>query len=140
MTKRLVPYAKDLRKRSTDAELALWSRVRGRHLCGLKFRRQHPMGKYIVDFICLESKVIIELDGGQHADPEIKAYDRQRDDWLENEGYKILRFWDNDVLSNTDGIVEVIMEHCSGHPPLHPSPQGRGNKKRERFASDQSQD
>jgi very-short-patch-repair endonuclease len=126
MTERLITYAKHLRNRSTDAERILWSHIRAKHLDGLKFRRQHPLGNYIVDFICLERKVIIELDGSQHAEPAIQEYDRERGNWLENEGYRVLRFWDNDVLMNTKGILEVIREHCLEHPPLHPLPSREG--------------
>jgi very-short-patch-repair endonuclease len=86
MTERLITYAKDLRNRSTDAERILWSHIRAKRLDGLKFRRQHPLWNYIVDFVCLERKIIIELDGGQHAEPAIQEYDRERGDWLENEG------------------------------------------------------
>jgi very-short-patch-repair endonuclease len=84
------------------------------------------MGKYIVDFICLESKIVIELDGGQHADPGIETYDRERDNWLERAGYRVLRFWDNDVLLNTKGMLEVIREQCLEHPPLYPLPSREG--------------
>jgi very-short-patch-repair endonuclease len=80
------------------------------------------MGRYIVDFECLERKIVIELDGGQHAELERKEYDRERDNWLKKEGYRILRFWDNEVLTNINGILEVIREHCLEHPPLHPLP------------------
>jgi very-short-patch-repair endonuclease len=84
------------------------------------------MGKYIVDFVCLERKIVIELDGGQHSEPERKAYDRERDDWLEKEGYSVLRFWDNEVLLNTSGILDVISECCTKHPPLCPLPSREG--------------
>ena len=122
MTERLIVYAKDLRSGSTDAERILWSWIRAKRLEGLKFRRQHPMGRYIVDFACLERKIVIELDGGQHAELERKEYDRERDNWLKKEGYRILRFWDNEVLTNINGVLEVIREHCLEHPPLHPLP------------------
>jgi very-short-patch-repair endonuclease len=86
---------------------------------GMKFRRQHPIGQYIADFVCLERKLIIELDGGQHALPEEILKDRQRDIWLEEEGYAVMRFWDNEVLTNTSGVLEAIRQR------LHrtPSPQ-----------------
>jgi very-short-patch-repair endonuclease len=122
LTERLIAYAKVLRGDSTDAERMLWSQIRAKRLDGLKFRRQHPIGKYIVDFVCLEKKIIIELDGGQHSAPERKEYDRERDNWLEKEGYKVLRFWNNDVLLNIKRALEVIRGHCSEHPPLHPLP------------------
>jgi very-short-patch-repair endonuclease len=126
MTERLITYAKDLRSRSTDVERILWCHIRAKRLDGLKFRRQHPIGKYIVDFVCLERKIVIELDGGQHAKPGTEAYDRERDNRLEKEGYRVLRFWDNDVLLNTKGILEVIREQCAEHPPLHPLPSREG--------------
>jgi very-short-patch-repair endonuclease len=129
MTKPLTAYAKDLRTRSTDTERALWSHLRAKRLDGFKFRRQHPVGKYIVDFVCLEKMLVIELDGGQHADPEIKEYDRERDNWLRKEGYSVLRFWDNEVLVNTGAVLTAIREHCLGHPPLNPLPSRAGEQK-----------
>ena len=96
---------------------------------GFKFRRQQPIGNYIVDFICLEKKLVIELDGGQHTEPDKKEYDRERDAWLEKEGYRVLRFWDNQVSLNSKEVLTVIREHCMGHTlPSIPSPQGRGIK------------
>jgi len=85
----------------------------------MKFRRQHPVGQYIADFVCLERRLIIELDGGQHSLPEELLKDSQRDAWFEKEGYAVVRFWDNEVLTNTNGVLEVISER------LHrtPSPQ-----------------
>jgi very-short-patch-repair endonuclease len=127
LAEKLIVHAKDLRSRSTDAERILWSHIRAKRLEGFKFRRQHPIGKYIVDFACLESKIVIELDGGQHAEPDRKEYDRQRDDWLEKEGYRVLRFWDNEVLQNIRGVLEVIRECCLEHPPLNPLPSREGN-------------
>jgi len=91
-------------------ERLLWSCLRAGRFGGVKFRRQHPIGRYIVDFVCLERKLIIELDGGQHALPDEKIKDRQRDIWLEKEGYNVVRFWDNEVLINTDGVLERIRE------------------------------
>jgi len=119
MAKGLTHLAKGLRKKSTDAEKLLWSRLRAGRCEGMKFRRQHPVGQYIVDFVCLERKLIIELDGGQHALPGEAWKDRQRDAWLEKEGYTVVRFWDNEVLMNRNGILDAIMER------LHrtPSPQ-----------------
>ena len=108
MAKGLTHLAKGLRKRSTDVEKLLWSRLRAGRFEGMKFRRQHPIGQYIVDFVCLEKKLIIELDGGQHALPEKILKDKQRDAWLEQEGYCVIRFWDNEVLTNINGVLEVI--------------------------------
>jgi very-short-patch-repair endonuclease len=104
----------------------LWSHIRAKRLDGLKFRRQHPIGEYIVDFVCLERRIVVELDGGQHAAPEKKGYDKRRDYWFENEGYRVLRFWDNEILLNTKEVLEVIREHCLGHPPLNPLPLREG--------------
>ena len=90
--------------------------LRAGRLEGLKFRRQHPIGQYIADFVCLERKFIIELDGGQHALPDKIVKDRQRDTWLEKEGYTVLRFWDNEVLMNTSGVLEKIKERLYKAP------------------------
>jgi very-short-patch-repair endonuclease len=126
MAKGLTQLAKGLRKRSTDAENLLWSCLRAGRCEGMKFRRQHPVGQYIVDFVCLERKLIIELDGGQHALPDEARKDRQRDAWLEKEGYTVVRFWDNKVLMNTTGVLEVIRERLLNHPPLSPLPSREG--------------
>ncbi len=124
MVKGLTHLAKDLRKRSTDVEQLLWGHLRADRFEGMKFRRQHPIGKYIVDFVCLEKKLIIELDGGQHALPDEILKDRQRDAWLEKEGYTVVRFWDNEVLININGVLDVIRESLYRTP----SPQGRGRR------------
>lgn len=99
------PFSKQLRQNSTDAERKLWSCLRNSQLEGFKFRRQAPIGKYIVDFVCLEKCLIVEVDGGQHAE-NIK--DKERDSWLESEGYKVIRFWNKEVLAETNGVLEVI--------------------------------
>ncbi|MCX5805797.1 MAG: endonuclease domain-containing protein [Proteobacteria bacterium] len=125
MTKGLTHLAKGLRKRSTDVERLLWSRLRTGRFEGLKFRRQHSIGHYIVDFVCLERKLIIELDGGQHALPDTVPKDRQRDVWLEKEGYTVMRFWDNEVLMNTNGVLETIQERLYRTPsPQSPPLKG----------------
>ena len=98
--------ARDLRKNSTDVERHLWYHIRANRL-GFKFKRQAPIGEYIVDFVCLEKRLIIELDGGQHMDNKI--YDMKRTDWLMAHGFKVLRFWNNDVFQQTSSILEVIM-------------------------------
>ena len=84
----------------------MWSALRHRRLSRYKFRRQHPIGPYIVDFACTEHALVIELDGGQHAD---NAMDMRRTAWLEAQGWKVIRFWNNDVLANTNGVVETIL-------------------------------
>ncbi len=99
-------YAQDLRNNPTKAEYLLWYYLKNRQMKGLKFRRQQKIGKYIVDFVCYEKKLIIELDGGQHA--EQQRYDSQRTKWLESQRFKVLRFWNNEVLGNTDIVLDVI--------------------------------
>jgi very-short-patch-repair endonuclease len=127
MAKGLTHLAKGLRKRSTDVEQLLWSRLRAGRFEGMKFRRQHPIGQYIADFVCLERKLIIELDGSQHALPDEILKDRQRDVWFEKEGYTVIRFWDNEVLTNTSGVLEVIREKLHRTPSPLPSPlKGEG--------------
>jgi very-short-patch-repair endonuclease len=126
MTKRLIPLAKILRKGTTDTEQLLWRHLKAKHLGGLKFRRQQPIGPYIADFVCFEKKIIVELDGGQHALPAGIQTDRRKDQWLEEEGYKVLRFWDNQVLTNVEAVLEVILAHCLSHPPLDPLPSREG--------------
>jgi very-short-patch-repair endonuclease len=99
--------ARQLRKKMTDAERKLWQNIRARQLLGFKFRRQEPIGRYIVDFVCYESKLIIELDGGQHLEKQAK-YDQVRDGWLRSQGFTVLRFWNFEVLENLDGVLESI--------------------------------
>ena len=102
--KRLTKTARSLRVRSTDAEQRLWRHLRSRQLEGAKFVRQFPIGPHIADFACRAARLVIELDGGQHS-PEIDA---PRTGSIEALGYRVLRFWNNDVLENTDGVLEVI--------------------------------
>ncbi len=128
MDNNLTSAAKNLRKRLTDVERLLWRLLRARQIEGLKFRRQEPIGRYIVDFVCYESKVIIEVDGGQHS-IEIEK-DKERDEWLKSQGFKVLRFWNNEVLTNTEGVLEVIISNCLSHPPLNPLPSREGRVNR----------
>ena len=101
-------FARSLRKHATDPERLLWNRLRRRQLDGFRFRRQRPFGPYVCDFICLEAKLIVELDGSQHI--EQTAYDGHRDAFMRSYGYRVLRFWNSDVLSRTDIVVETIFE------------------------------
>src|SRR5436309_2363151 len=122
----LSPHTKRLRRNDTDAERKLWMRLRDRQLNGLKFRRQQPIGRYIVDFFCPEQRLVIELDGGHHAD-QIQA-DKRRTESLTKAGYRVLRFWDNDVLTNTEAVLQQIADELNPpHPAL--SLQGRGYRK-----------
>ena len=97
-----------LRKQSTPMEIKLWNRLRARRFMGLKFRRQSPMGSYIVDFICIEKKLIIEIDGGQHNEHEQQNYDNRRTEFLKSMGYNVLRFWNNAVSNQFDAVMEQI--------------------------------
>ncbi len=114
MSSKLTPLARNLRRNMTDAERTLWHRLRAGQT-GAKFRRQQPIGPYIVDFVCFDRRLIVELDGGQHADAI--AYDAARTRWLETQGFTVLRFWNNDIMSNIEGVLVRIME------ALPPSPQ-----------------
>jgi very-short-patch-repair endonuclease len=97
--------ARQLRVAQTDAERFLWARLRNRQLAGHKFVRQQPLGRYVCDFVCRERFLVVELDGSQHAE---SASDVERDGWLSGQGYRVLRFWNNDVLSNTEGALTTI--------------------------------
>ncbi|HZW24832.1 MAG TPA: endonuclease domain-containing protein [Gallionella sp.] len=110
----LLDNAKSLRRTMTDAEQRLWYHLRAHRFMDRKFKRQKPIGRYVVDFVCLEEKLIIELDGGQHADNI--EYDQERDAWLRGEGYTVLRFWNNQLMENMDGVLEQIRLTLSPGP------------------------
>ncbi len=101
-------HARALRRNPTEAELALWRHIRLRQLEGCKFRRQQTLGEYIVDFVCFEKKLIVELDGGQHAEHVVS--DMERTAWLESQGFRVLRFWNHQVFSEIEALKEVIRE------------------------------
>jgi very-short-patch-repair endonuclease len=103
--------ARLLRKNLTDAEHRLWSKLRGRQDAGHKFRRQAPIGPYVVDFLCSQRKLIVEVDGGQHAARAVA--DAQRTAFLEREGYRVIRFWNNEVSGNLEGVFEAIHQALS---------------------------
>ena len=105
-------HARVLRANQTEAETRLWRRLRDRQLGGAKFRRQVPIGPYIADFVCFAAKLIVELDGGQYADTA--EADSARTVWLEKRGFRVLRFWNHDVLANPDGVPERILEALRG--------------------------
>ena len=117
--------ARILRKNPTDTERALWRRLRLRQVEGCRFRRQRPIGPYVVDLVCLDRKLIVEVDGGNHAVQV--GYDTERTAWLESRGYRVIRFWDHEVLRNPDSVAEVIRQDLTPH--LNPPPQG-GRKPR----------
>jgi very-short-patch-repair endonuclease len=104
--KRLTPVARKLRRNSTDAENRLWYHLRGRRFQGAKFMRQFPIGGFVADFACRDTHLAIELDGGQHS-PE---QDRPRTEIIEAFGYRLIRFWNNDVLENTEGVLEALRQ------------------------------
>ena len=121
-------YAKQLRTNQTEAEQKLWYHLRGHRFFGLKFKRQKPIGPYIVDFVCLEHGLVIELDGGQHnAHPQP---DRERDAYFVSRGLTTLRFWNNEVINDTDAVLEKIRLSLHLELPLpRPSPaRGRGTR------------
>ncbi|MEW6327525.1 MAG: endonuclease domain-containing protein [Thermodesulfobacteriota bacterium] len=122
--KKLTELGKVLRKRPTDAEQLLWKHLRMKQMEGLKFRRQQPVDKYIVDFVCFEKRLVIEIDGGQHATQKEK--DTERDIYLKSQGFRVLRFWNNEVLQNINGVLMAIRENCLSHPPLNPLPSREG--------------
>lgn len=99
-------FARNMRSAPTDAESVLWRHLRAHRLGGYKFKRQQPLGKYIVDFVCFDRKIIVEVDGGQHNE---SPSDRARDLWLRSQGFVVLRFWNNEVLLNAEGVVTWIL-------------------------------
>ena len=104
--------ARQLRRDSTDAERKLWGALRGSRLAGVKFRRQVPIGPFVADFCCEQCKLVIEVDGGQHAESVARGH--QRTEWLGARGYRVLRFWNNEVLENMDGVLSVILSAVAG--------------------------
>jgi very-short-patch-repair endonuclease len=106
--------SRSFRRNETDAEHMLWMSLRNRQLMGFKFRRQQQLGDYVVDLIYFESKIIIEVDGGQHNQKPNIQTDEKRTQWLETQGYRVLRFWNNDILTNLEGVVQRISETLSG--------------------------
>src|SRR5471030_228172 len=108
-------HARQLRSNPTEAEKRLWSKLRLKQIKGYRFRRQVPVGPYIVDFICLAKRLIIEVDGGQHS-ANIEQ-DLARTAWLESQNFHVLRFWNNEVLGNIEGLYEVIVQHLANRLP-----------------------
>lgn len=112
-------FARKLRSASTDAEHRLWQILRAHRLKDFKFKRQQPIGPYIVDFSCFAARLIVELDGGQHADAA--KHDGARDAWLQSEGYRVLRIWNNELFENEAGVMDKIMEMLTLSPTPLPS-------------------
>src|SRR5258708_23635015 len=124
--KRLIQFARDLPKSSTEAERRIWSHLRSERLGGHVFRRQHPIGQYIADFYCHAVRLVVELDGGQHNEPEALAYDQRRTVAMSAEGVHVIRFSDYDALKDPDAVARTILREVesrlAGQPPPLPSP------------------
>jgi len=116
---RTLKHAKQLRRDLTPQERVLWSELKNRQLDGFKFRKQQPIGPYIADFVCQEHKLVIEADGSQHSDNQ---NDKQRDRWMQDRGYTVLRFWNNEINENLEGVLTAIM-HTLGKYPSPTSPK-----------------
>jgi very-short-patch-repair endonuclease len=115
-SRHLTGVARKLRSRMTDAERKLWLALRGRRFEAFKFRRQVSIGPYVADFLCFKTRLVVEVDGGQHADP---AHDLKRNQWLTENGFRVARFWNNDVLSNLEGVLTVLAAELDATP--HPT-------------------
>ena len=107
------PFAKELRANSTETERRLWQRLRNRQLGGHKFRRQVTVGPFIADFVCIDKRLIVEIDGGQHSEER----DAARTAFLRSKGYRAIRFWNNDVMENADGVLQSILMELESHAP-----------------------
>ncbi|MDO5653926.1 MAG: endonuclease domain-containing protein [Brachymonas sp.] len=125
-----------MRQTPTDAEALLWSKLRDRRLAGYKFRRQHPIAGYFADFACIESNLVIELDGGQHAMPHSAQRDQARSAILSNHGFHVLRFWNNDVLQNITGVLETILQFASSDKTSSLTPTLSRQREREQDHKD----
>jgi very-short-patch-repair endonuclease len=118
-------FAKQLRQNLTDAERVLWRHLRAHRFQGQKFRRQQPLGAYILDFIHFGAKLVIEADGGQHAE---SRRDAVRDAWLASEGFRVLRFWNDQILRETEAVLEVILQALGEPAPSPPTPLPPGER------------
>ena len=125
MTTRSKQRARSLRQRATDAEQLMWAFLRDRRLAGYKFRRQHSIGPYFVDFVSLSEKLVIELDGGLHA--ERANYDEERTRFLQSTGYRVVRYWDHEMLLDPEPVLDDVLRHLQmPFPSPRSSPNGRG--------------
>ncbi len=124
----ILDNARVLRVNQTDAENLLWNILRGRRFCGAKFRRQHPVGRFILDFYCHDALLAIELDGSGHATDDQRAYDAERTRALKGAGIRVLRFWNNEVLKDTESVLSAVYEALFPSPPPL-SPKERGESK-----------
>ncbi len=126
----MIPKARRLRRSLTDVETKLWQRLRRDQLNGLNFRRQHPVGLYVLDFYCPAIRLAIELDGGQHNFHRQKQADERRTRWLEANGIKLIRFWNNDITSNFLGVLEEIARVTAELTPSPTLPLSGGERRR----------
>lgn len=110
--------ARNLRKNATIQERRLWNLLKNRQFCNLKFKRQQLVGDYIVDFICNEAKIIIEIDGGQHNEPKNIEYDKTRTEFLNSLGYKVIRFWNNEIYENIDCVLLRLNQEINPHQEI----------------------
>jgi very-short-patch-repair endonuclease len=125
MHDKMLPFRRELRINQTKEEKKLWAALRAKQFDGLKFRRQEQIGRFIVDFVCYDKKLVIELDGSQHLDEKEK--DLVRDEWLNSQGFTVRRFWNNEVRNNFSGVLALIKEYCDknpSNPPLTPPIKG----------------
>jgi len=132
---KLKSLSRKLRRQATDVEHLLWNYLRARQLAGFKFRRQVVIEPYIVDFACFEARLIIEADGGQHV--ERNESDAKRTVYLESLGYRVIRFWNHEILEHTDAVLEQIQRALINIPSPRPSPEGRGGQALSNAASSQ---
>ncbi len=115
-------FARHLRRHMTESEIALWRHLRAHRLNGEKFRRQQALGPYVVDFVHFGARLIVEADGGQH---DGSPHDEQRDAWLRAQGFRVMRFWNNDIMGNLEGVLETVMAAVAAAPsPPAPLPRG----------------
>ena len=124
--KRPAIRARDLRNNATDAERLLWHQLSSKKVAGTRFNRQVPVGPFICDFLCRKRRLIVELDGGQHAE---NAKDVHRTAFLEQQGYRVIRFWNNDVLCNVEGVLQTILQTLTTDPPPTPSRMREGKSR-----------
>jgi very-short-patch-repair endonuclease len=126
------PLARTLRRKLIDAETILWSRLRAGHLHGWRFRRQHPVGRYIADFACVKARLIVEVDGATHSTPRERLRDASRTGYLESQGWQVLRFWNTDIYENLQGVMDAIHAALPPSALTGHSPRKRGEKKVDR--------
>ena len=112
----ILARARELRQPLTPQEQKLWQRLRGKQLYGIKFRRQHPIYRFILDFFCYQHRLVIEIDGDSHAEPAQQRYDQARTEWLEQRGMRVIRFTNRDVDTNIEGVLAEIARQCGVDP------------------------